>query len=65
MAKLHHRPVIFSAKQYRHQFIVLRQQDRVGIDVPLNRALYARVVAWEVEQGLRSPRFGARDGTVN
>ena len=33
---------------------VIEAAERVGIEVPLNRALYAQVVAWEVEQGLRS-----------
>lgn len=34
---------------------VIEAAERLGIAVPLNRALYAQVVAWEVEQGLRAP----------
>lgn len=32
---------------------VIAAAERVGIEVPLNRALYARVIEWEVAQGLR------------
>lgn len=32
---------------------VITAAERLAIDVPLNRALYAQVVGWEVEQGLR------------
>jgi 2-dehydropantoate 2-reductase len=34
---------------------VIAAAERLGIDVPLNRALSAQVTAWEVEQGLRAP----------
>lgn len=40
---------------------VIDAAERVGIEVPLNRALYARVTEWEVSQGLRT----AQTGTVN
>ena len=33
---------------------VIASAERLGIDVPLNRALFAQVVAWEVEQGMRA-----------
>jgi len=33
---------------------VIAAAERVGIEVPLNRALHAQIVAWEVEQGLRA-----------
>ena len=34
---------------------VIEAAERVGVAVPLNRALYARVIEWEVVQGLRAP----------
>lgn len=34
---------------------VIAAAERLGIDVPLNRALFAQVIAWEIEQGLRAP----------
>ena len=37
---------------------VIDAADRVGVEVPLNRALYARVTDWEVEQGLRTAQTG-------
>lgn len=33
---------------------VIAAAERVGVDVPVNRALFAQVVEWEVAQGLRA-----------
>jgi 2-dehydropantoate 2-reductase len=33
---------------------VIEAAERLGVEVPLNRALFAQVTAWEVEQGLRA-----------
>jgi 2-dehydropantoate 2-reductase len=34
---------------------VIEAAERVGIDVPVNRSLFAQVTAWEVARGLRTP----------